>query len=230
MRGALSLLAVALIAGSAQAQESWEGPYVGIGAGGLWGDVTVRDNPKDGVAPGPFDYDISGLNAGMIAGYNWMQGSLLVGIEGNVGYASINGAGVIDSEESPAAWQDLSLGSGVLADVTGRLGFTFDNVLIYGKAGVAVFTGSAIQDTTKVEYHSEGTGSFVGWTVGAGVETFVADNVSVGAEYQYYNFGEQEAYQQAIDADPPYSYLGAKFLNWHDVNFGTIKVTAKLHF
>jgi len=211
------------------AEDKWAGAYAGISAGGVFGDVSVRDNPNDGVPPGPFDYDLSGGLAGGTVGYNWTNGDMVFGVEGDIGYASLDASGKILSENSPEHWQDLTLSNGMLLDLTGRIGLSMGNVLFYGKGGVALYTGSAMQDTTKPEYYSEGTGTFTGWTAGVGAEAFVAENISVKAEYQYYDFGEQQAFQQAMTIDPPDTIMGAKFLNWHDVNFGTVKVGINFH-
>src|SRR5689334_11410160 len=38
---------------------SWTGAYVGAHVGGAWGDVTTKDDAKDGVPSGPFGYTAS---------------------------------------------------------------------------------------------------------------------------------------------------------------------------
>jgi opacity protein-like surface antigen len=78
--------------------------------------------------------------------------------------------------------------------ITGRLGFTVvPNWLVYGKGGYAVADiqtsgrvspalDPAVFDFTDRRWHS-------GWTAGAGVEYRMFNNVTIGAEYAYYRFG-----------------------------------------
>jgi outer membrane immunogenic protein len=79
------------------------------------------------------------------------------------------------------------------ATVTGRVGYAWDNWLVYGKGGAAF---------ARVEYGGSsfvpGPGTFVvnptndtlsGWTVGGGVEFGFLKSWSAKAEYNYLDFG-----------------------------------------
>ncbi len=78
-----------------------------------------------------------------------------------------------------------------LSSVTGRLGYTIDHTLFYGKAGIAWadnrydVTGSLAGNPIALE----GFDTRTGWTAGAGVEWAFARNWSVSVEYDYYSFG-----------------------------------------
>ena len=73
-----------------------------------------------------------------------------------------------------------------MGTVRGRVGYAFDQVLIYGTGGyawadnrmTATLLGVSASDSN---FHS-------GWTVGAGVEVMFAPKWSVKAEYLYRSF------------------------------------------
>ena len=79
-----------------------------------------------------------------------------------------------------------------IAALTGRIGYAWNTVLLYGKGGAAwthtdyhvVFPG------TPANNESAG-GNRVGWTAGAGIEWAFAKNWSASLEYDYYDFGTQ---------------------------------------
>ena len=76
-----------------------------------------------------------------------------------------------------------------MGTVRGRIGYAFDQVLLYGTGGYAwsdnrlstTLLGLSISDS---QFHS-------GWTVGAGVEVMFAPKWSVKAEYLYRSFEGQ---------------------------------------
>ena len=84
---------------------------------------------------------------------------------------------------------------GYLGTVRGRLGFAFDNILVYGTAGVAVGRVTGAGDVTAslgsefVRLAASGRETHVGWTAGAGVEAMLGPNLSAKAEYLYADLG-----------------------------------------
>ncbi|MEO8882546.1 MAG: outer membrane beta-barrel protein, partial [Devosia sp.] len=110
---------------------------------------------------------------------------------------------------------------------TGRLGLAFDQTLLYAKGGVALYGGQAMQATTKTSYTPTGTGAFVGWALGAGIEQFISSNVSLKAEYEHLGFGSQLGYQTNVsDVSTP---IGYKFNNWTEFGIDTVKVGIDYH-
>ena len=221
--GAVFLLGTPVLAGD------FNGGYLGAHLGGAWGDVEVRDDGSQGVNPGPFNYDIDGVFGGGTAGYNWQYKSLLIGIEGDLGYINIDGEGRIPSAAPSPDYQALTLDSGLYADITARLGVTFGDTLIYGKGGWAYYDGEAKQATTKTTYSKTGTDSFSGWVLGGGVEHFFSPNLSLKAEYLHFEFDTELGYQTSLVNDPP-TPAGTRFPNWHDVEVDTVKVGINYHF
>lgn len=230
MRLFIVAVSVCFVAGAAQADEpiKWTGGYVGAHVGGLWGDVDVRNDPADGVSPGPFSYSVDGVFGGGTAGYNWQFSQVVAGIEVDLGYLDPDGAGIIPSS-SPGHRQNLTLDSGLYGDVTARLGVAFDRTLIYVKGGYAFLNSEAMQATTKPQYSPTPTGSFDGWTLGGGIEHFITPSLSIKAEYQHFDFGTEQGAQTTIAADPP-TPVGHVFENWHDVTIDTVKVGLNYHF
>jgi outer membrane immunogenic protein len=146
---------------AAIAINNWTGFYLGAMGG------YAQEN-SDGLGT------LSGGFAGGTAGYNWQMGNIVLGIEADAAWADV-GATVGAFE---ARIRDMGT-------VRGRVGYAFDQVLIYGTGGYAWadnrFTVGALSDST---IHS-------GWTVGAGVEVMFAPKWSVKAEYLYRSFESQ---------------------------------------
>ena len=111
--------------------------------------------------PGPFGYSVDGVFGGGTAGYNLQFDNFVFGIEGDLGFIDPNGRGIIPSS-NPIYHQDITLDSGLYGDITGRLGVTFDGLLIYAKGGFTFFDGEAKQATTKPGYAPTGTDTFTG--------------------------------------------------------------------
>ena len=70
-----------------------------------------------------------------------------------------------------------------------RAGYAVDRWLIYGTGGYAYLHAKADRrDPGRKESHSA---SFNGWTIGAGTEYALTDNVTVRGEYRFADFGSK---------------------------------------
>lgn len=212
--------------GSSLAETDWSGPYVGVTGGAAKGDVSVT-NPNGGVPMGPFEYDVQSLTAGAVAGVNLDLGGFVLGVEGQVSMLWPDGSGYIASSDE-RYHQDLTISSGVLADLTGRAGFGFDDLLFYGKAGVAMFTGESSQKTTRPGYETTTGGGFVGGTIGVGVEYRMQPQVSLRLEYQHYAFDNVGGYQTNLGDNS--SPIGYEFDYDTALSFDTIKAGVSFGF
>jgi len=153
----------------------WTGFYVGGHVGYGWAD---QDWALTAGAPlGSHSSD--GFLGGLQAGYNVQFNQIVVGVEGDISWADLNGAGVCGAAGLCSTSTDW------LATVTGRLGYAFDNALLYGKGGVA-FAGNDYAETAGPGTASE---TKTGWTVGVGLEYAFAPNWSTKVEYNYMDFG-----------------------------------------
>ena len=77
---------------------------------------------------------------------------------------------------------------------TGRIGYAWNNVLVYGKGGAAwmnenISGGATAGGVTLITNPITDTRS--GWIAGAGVEYGFAPNWTVFAEYNYLDFGSK---------------------------------------
>ena len=148
---------------------NWTGFYIGAMGGYAKEDASFSP--------------VSGGLAGGTIGYNWQQGPVVFGLEADAAWADLNAtAGIPGLVAVTAKVQDLGT-------VRGRIGYAFDQVLIYGTGGYAwadtKLTATAL-GLTASESHV-----LNGWTAGAGVEVMFAPKWSVKAEYLYRSFGSQ---------------------------------------
>ncbi|WP_454916275.1 outer membrane protein [Xanthobacter sediminis] len=170
---------------------SWTGFYLGtyVGSGLVntnWGTATGP------LAPAPLPNTDLGLASGAVigtqAGYNYQVGAYVLGIEGEFG------SGLqLSRARCLGNWQSVCVAdTDVLATVAGRLGYAFDNVLLYGKAGAAFANTS--MTVSGLAYSGQYTGSSLkaGWTVGGGLEVGLTPQLSAKAEYAYLDFGSAD--------------------------------------
>ena len=160
---------------------SWSGFYVGVHAGYGWGESDWTDLLGSLGANLRFEDLQGGLGGGQL-GFNWQTGPLVVGIE-----ASFSASGI--SQTGTAGIATLTTDVEGIATVVGRLGYAWDRSLIYVKGGYATASieirGVNPFDTFKSSDRHHG------WTVGTGVEFAVLKNLSLGLEYNYYDFGRE---------------------------------------
>ena len=145
---------------------NWSGAYVGGGLTYDFGKFTGSNNGRDAK-------DLGGT---LYGGYNMQSGSIVYGGEADISY---NG-------EDGSAGAGLKGTQGVNGSIRGRVGYDLNPFLVYGTAGVAV-----------ANHELEGNGTndeklAAGYTVGAGVETFVTDNITARVEYRYSDYQKRD--------------------------------------
>ncbi|AWM07676.1 outer membrane protein [Bradyrhizobium symbiodeficiens] len=176
---------------------NWTGFYLGVVGGGAW--EASSGDPK-----------MQGGFVGGTAGYNWQTGNVVFGLEADAAWADV-------SASATALGITVSSKTDALGTVRGRIGWAVNNVLFYGTGGYAWIDnklsvsalGVTVSDS---KFHS-------GWTVGAGVEAFIAPQWSVKGEYLYRSLGG-ETY---------FSGLGAP-INSGTLNFHTVQLGVNYHF
>jgi outer membrane immunogenic protein len=164
--------------------DSWDGVY--IGGNGGWGssrkcwDFTM---PTAVFVAAEGCHDATGGVAGGQIGYRWQIAAWVFGIEGQGDWADLRGSNV--SLFAPAFINNTRIDAfGVL---TGQVGYAWNNVLWYGKGGVAV-TGDRYDSRTAVGniVASNITNqTYWGGAVGTGLEFGFAPSWSVGVEYDH---------------------------------------------
>lgn len=163
----------------------WSGPEFGITAGG---NLMQADGEK---FFGRTE-DFKGANFGAFAGYQQqLNNNVVLGIEGDVTYTT-NNARTFDTYDSSTL---NYLGTDEFStdwsgSVRARVGYAFDNLLLYTTGGYAVTRVVDKMDTTVAvgTYHA----NYHGVTIGAGADYAFTDNIFGRAEYRYNKFFERQ--------------------------------------
>lgn len=157
-----------------QARYDWTGIYFGGLIGWQWSNF---DNSTAGV--GSFDTNANGVNGGVVAGYNYQfNPNFVLGIEGDFTFSDID-------KQTLAGVTPFNTSSDWNSNIRARAGWVFDRYMFYGAGGLAIAdisaTAAGVEDST----------TKAGWTVGAGVEGLVTQNVTARLEYLYQDFGSE---------------------------------------
>lgn len=149
---------------------SWAGPYAGLHAGyGFGGSVHDKTNDND--------IETKGWLGGAFGGFNMQNGQFVYGAEADVNYNDADGSNAgVDAR----ARIDGSLRA--------RAGVALnDDILVYGTAGVAA---ERLKVTDTVTAQSD-TNLMLGYTVGAGTDVKLTEDVFARAEYRYSDYGSE---------------------------------------
>jgi outer membrane immunogenic protein len=215
---------------------SWTGFYVGGNVGYSWGrastdltetvtttaSITGPNGPiaSATVTQTSFGNDRARLNGGLggfQAGYNWQFDRYVAGLEGDIQGTGERGGVTICPVTAGAAPVPCPGPTGTLfgtanyrlpwfGTLRGRLGVTFDRVLLYATGGLAVgeikadYVDGFFNSTTTLNPLATGSVNTTraGWVVGAGIEGAIDRNWSIKAEYLHLDFGSID---QSISAN-----------------------------
>lgn len=200
-------------AAGAQSPQKWNGPYFGANIGYGWADIdgsiTVLNPAGVPYAHGPLNYsfDPEGVFGGVQIGFNRRDGRFFAGIEADFQGADISGSSKT-SFAPPAIFPftyTASANTDWFSTVRTRLGIATDDMLIYVTGGVAIgnldynATYLIPQNNAFAQVNSSETR--IGYVLGAGIERALRSNWSLKLEYQYINFGDQQAQGALFFAD-----------------------------
>jgi outer membrane immunogenic protein len=161
----------------------WSGFYIGGHLGYLWGKTRVVD---DGVLTEP-GAPTNGVVGGVLAGYNWQTGPLVLGIEGDIGWTNAVGHGVVAiiTTTTPNTY-DLHWTS----HVVGKAGYAVGHWLFFATGGLSIADLTFIEGiTTTTRVPLPSGGKYVGFSVGGGVEYAFTRNLLGRLQYIYDDFG-----------------------------------------
>ena len=147
---------------------TWSGFYIGINGGGAWGRSSWTT---------PGDFDTSGGFVGGTIGYNYQMDQAVLGVEGDIDWADINGS-------TSCLLGNCKTNDNWLATVRGRLGYAADRFMPYVTGGLAVGDIQA-----SVPGFAGGSVTNAGWTAGGGIEFALPGHWSAKAEYLYVDLG-----------------------------------------
>jgi outer membrane immunogenic protein len=150
-----------------------------LGAGSTVGVTTVSPSPSGVVIGGQIGCDYQ------------FASSFVIGVEGAASGSTMKNSRMVGL---PLGNPDSALvraSTDFLPSLTARVGYAFDNVLLYAKGGAALagdrfnVTGSFVG----APFAFEGLDNRFGWTVGGGVDWAFSHHWSMNVEYDYYQFG-----------------------------------------
>lgn len=168
-------------------QHIWTNIYVGLNAGAAFGDFSANAKYGPLTLTSP-SLSGSGFAGGGQVGAQIQYGHVVLGIEGDFQGSTEDhsdtfnvGVPLTISEKMP--W---------FGTVRGRVGWAFDNVLLYGTGGMAIvdgkLSGTALGWTLSTE------DSNIGWTAGGGAEWAFAPHWTAKVEYLYVDSGDIEIF------------------------------------
>jgi outer membrane immunogenic protein len=181
---------------------SWTGCYLGGHIGGGWARKDITDPVQvvqdlflgagstvgvTTVSPSP-----TGVVIGGQIGCDYQFASnFVIGVEGAASGSTMRSTRNVGL---PLGNPDVALvkaNTDFLPSLTARIGYAFDNVLLYARGGAALagdkyeFSGSF----TGLPFDFNGNDNRFGWVVGGGVDWAFTPHWSVNLEYDYYQFG-----------------------------------------
>lgn len=214
-----SVAVSALLGGTAYAQmpmsSPWQGPYVGVTAGG-YGLSNQVTSPGGGLVPGDTgSLSSGGVMGGVEAGYNWQFSTVVLGLEADADIGSAH-----STTTSFISGFSRTAGMPAFGTVRARLGYAFPTapVLVYATGGLAL---GDMQDKVSISGlpNIKPDQTRIGWTAGAGAEYAFARNWTVKAEALYFDFGSSNA---TLNLPPTYRFsfrdngaIGRVGVNFH---------------
>jgi high affinity Mn2+ porin len=209
----------------------WEGFYAGGHVGYIFAGSSSYASDRSGVpsigqtsvvGEEHIDYahQFGPVSSGFQAGYNHVTASgLLLGVEADFSFPAILRSNL---QQNIAA-----LGPSVVNDnveiygsLSGRVGYTFGNWLVYGTGGFA-YDRDRLNTTDFASGNVNDNVYFwrPGWTVGAGAEVMLTTNLSAKLEYAFFDFAHANTYLP----------VAGEHYN-SDLTFQTVRVGLNYHF
>ena len=173
----LFMMACAVQVNAQGRADAWNGTYAGLDVGYGWGSVSQSAGlPGGPLAPSTGSINQEGVVVGGYAGYNWLLSQQwLLGVEGNMNWMDIGGAGA-----ATLRWE---------GSFRGRLGFLpTPSVLLYATGGYSIADGSI--RTLNAPFEGR-PATFDGWTAGFGAEWEVDPSILLRVQYRYSDYGTQ---------------------------------------
>lgn len=170
------------VAAPGAAAYDWSGAYLGLSAGGGWGDAGWRYD--EGMSPTPNPLKFSDVLGGAHIGYQRQWGNFVAGIEGNYIFHGMEGCSDCPNDEFRCNVQMQGVWS-----VGPRIGYARNNILVYATGGYAQgrFKTDAQLKSTGIRYENTAQ-SHDGFFIGGGVDLALTQNIILGVDYQHIDF------------------------------------------
>ncbi|WP_423793731.1 carbohydrate porin [Methylobacterium indicum] len=194
----------------------WSGPYLGIeGSAGAsfgnyrFGPSTVGGRPipafQSGDSTRRSDTGRTATTAvgGLFGGYNWQTGPYLYGIEADLYGANLKRP--VPSTATGFGYEDVDPPFSVIRGKTdlygavrARLGYSFESYLVYATFGLAGADARVLATYPDLATGAVATArkdlSFLGFTLGAGVQYAITPNLALGLDYRYVDLGRSNRF------------------------------------
>jgi outer membrane immunogenic protein len=163
---------------------NWSGFYLGGNLGAGWSSGSFTDTLGHTFSTSSNAQFVGGGQVGF--NYEFL-GGVVIGVEGDFDWLPNTG----NTATTPGG-NSVTVNDRWLATLTGRLGYAFDRVLVYGKGGGA-WVGASNPTITVggTPYFPSTSSTNMGWTAGFGVEWAFAGTWSVRAEYDFVGLNSQ---------------------------------------
>jgi outer membrane immunogenic protein len=163
---------------------SWDGVYIGGHVGGAWSRDSYNFDNGAGTNEN-FSFNPSSFVGGAQVGIQSQSGHRVIGLEGTWSATSLNQtqSSVILANINGPAQRSLKIDQ--IATVTGKLGYAWSDMLLYGKIGYAGARMKTSSDNL-IGITSNASGWGNGATVGVGIDYKLYNNIILGAELDYY--------------------------------------------
>jgi outer membrane immunogenic protein len=194
---------------------NWTGIYLGINGGYGWGSqdpLSLITNQYD-----EFNTDMNGWMFGGTFGAQIQSGQVVLGVEGDIGWANIKGTATVVPTilGAPAPFSaNLATEITSVSTVRVRVGYAVQNWLWYGTGGVAVVHGTTNASLAGIACGTAGTlpcsgdRMRVGVAAGGGVEYGFTPNWSAKLEYLWAGAAANDAYINTVRAGINYRFGG----------------------
>lgn len=166
---------------------SWTGAYLGVQAGHLWADGSFKTEAHPEVDA---NGQLGGWLGGVYAGYDHQfSNNLVLGVDADFAWYGVDD--FVQFKDPTLNWPAESgikykLEWGGSARV--RAGYAMDRFMPYVAGGVA-FAQADVASYFGGKVTGRAKPNLVGWTLGAGVDYAMTDNVIARAEFRYVDLG-----------------------------------------
>lgn len=156
-------------------EDPWYGLYLGVAGGWGWGSSSHDTS----IGPSSGSFNQNGWIVGGVGGFNWHPGAIVIGVEGDISAADIDGTSAPGACVNPCETKVGWLYTGRV-----RLGLPVGTFMPYVTAGGAAAGLRASEGFNP----TAATPHIWGWVAGGGIELMAVSRLSLRAEYLHAGF------------------------------------------
>jgi|ERR1700733_10273463 outer membrane immunogenic protein len=225
-------------------EPTWTGWYIGINGGGAFNasDPFIGSETNGGIPfvsgtwPGFGNFgnltSSGGFGGGQV-GFNWQRGAFVYGAE-----VDFQGAGVRGTQSATLPYivapntvtEGLSSNLDWFGSVRGRLGYAWNNVLLYATGGFAfggVRNTFSYADTFGFTGFRNSSSTRGGYSAGAGIEYAFTPRLSAKFEYQFIDLGSSTIALTEFFAGAPTTFADSATAHFW---YNTFRLGLNYHF